>query len=225
MLEQASPDLILHCAAQVPKAMKDYQDDASANTSLQMLDLLLSASTCPIVYISSMTVYGGSLDRPIVENDAGKPASAYGTGKWLGEQHLKADGRPALAVRLPGLFGPLRRNGLVYNLVYAAKHGHCLPVLPISPVSWAAMHVEDAAASIVKLAASKIGQYEAINIGYRGRYSIETLVSFVGDLYHQRIEYGVIHPHFEFDLARAESLDAVPNCNLRDALVRLGNEI
>lgn len=224
MIEQVAPDRIVHCAAHVPMKLEEYQDDSSAQVSLHMLDSLLLASACPVVYISSMTVYGTQRDRPNAEQDAGDPTSAYGSGKWQGEQHLMDDGRPALAVRIPGLFGPSRCDGLVYNVMYAAKQG-LTPALPASPILWAAMHVDDAVESIVKLAVSPINEFEAINIGYSGVYSIATLVALASDIYDRHFNYAVRQPGFEFDLTRAERRGTTLGYSFRDALVKFGNQI
>lgn len=224
MVEHIAPDRIVHCAAHVPRTLGEYQDGSSAQASLYMLETLLSVSACPIVFVSSMTVYGTPRDRPVTEQDAGDPDSAYGKGKWQGEQRLIADGRPALAVRIPGLFGPSRCEGLVYNVVRAAKHG-LSPQLPAASILWAAMHIDDAAKSIVMLAGSPINGFEAINMGYRGVYSIKTLVSVAFDIYGRHVDYAVKQPSFEFDLTRAEGRDAVPGCSFRDALVKFGNQI
>jgi len=224
LVENISPDRIVHCAAHVPRTLEEYQDGSNAQASLRILDIVLSASTCPVVFISSMTVYGTPRHRPVVEQDAGDPTSAYGIAKWQGEQRLMVDGRPGLTVRIPGLFGPSRRNGLVYNVVNAFKYGQ-LPQLPLTSILWAAMHVDDAAESIVKLAALPIHQFEAINIGYHGVYSIEILRSLVCEIYGQQVDYEVKQPHFEFDLTRAESYDALPGCSFRDALVKFGKQI
>lgn len=225
MIDHIAPDCIIHCAAHVPKSLEEYQDSNGANASLQMLEAILAGSNCPIVFVSSMTVYGVEPQRPIVEQDAGNPLSAYGKGKWQAELRLMADGRPALAVRIPGLFGPARRDGLVHNVVSALRQGHKTSQLPDVAIQWAAMHVEDAAESIVKLVSSEITCFDAIHVGYRGVYSIDGFVSLACDIYGRNVVYAVRHPRFEFDLARAESRGAVPAASLRDALVRFGNQL
>ena len=224
MLEQVAPDRIVHCAAHVPRALEEYSDGSSAQASLRMLDTVLAASTCPVVYVSSMTVYGAGRDRPVAEEDAGDPTSAYGNGKWQGEKRLLADGRASLAVRIPGLFGPTRRDGLVYNVMHAAKYGEA-PQLPDAPILWAAMHVDDAAESIATLAISRIAGFEAVNVGYCGTYSINTLVATACDVFGRHIDYTVKQSNFEFDLSRAEHHNAVPACSFRESLVKFGSQI
>lgn len=224
MFEQVAPDRIVHCAAHVPNTLEDYSDGSSAQASLHMLDTVLAMSTCQVVYVSSMTVYGAGRDSPVAEEDAGDPTSAYGKGKWQGEKSLLADGRANLAVRIPGLFGPARRNGLVYNMMRAAKYGET-PQLPDAPILWAAMHVDDAAESIAKLAMSRIAVFEAVNVGYYGKYSIETLVATACDVFGRHIDYTVKQPNFEFDLSRAERHNAVPSCGFRESLMKFGSQI
>jgi nucleoside-diphosphate-sugar epimerase len=225
MMDQVLPDRIIHCAAYVPKTMEAYKDCEGANSSYQMLENLLHSSDCPVVFVSSMTVYGDALERPVVEEDAGNPVSAYGQGKWQAEQLLKADGRPSLAVRIPGLFGPARRGGLVYNVTNALKHRHPCPQLPGTAVLWATMHVEDATTCIVKLAGLPMRESEAIHIGYRGSYSIDSFVALACDIFGGQVDYEVKHPHFEFDLSRAESRDALPDNSFRGALEKFGDQL
>jgi nucleoside-diphosphate-sugar epimerase len=225
MMDEVFPDCVIHCAAYVPKTIKAYQDIDGANAGYRMLDNLLNGSDCPVVFVSSMTVYGAAREQPVVEEDAGNPVSAYGEGKWQAELRLKADGRPSLAVRIPGLFGPARRGGLVHNVVSALKHGHPDPQLPESAVLWAAMHVEDAAECIVKLASAPMHNHEAVHIGYRGAYSIDRFVALACEIFGGHIDYVVEQPRFEFNLSRAESRDAVPTNSFRDALEKFGAQL
>ena len=225
MMDRVFPDCIIHCAAYVPKTIEAYNDRNGADAGYRMLENVLNSSDCPVVFVSSMTVYGAVREQPIVESDAGDPVSAYGKSKWQAELRLKADGRPALAVRIPGLFGPARRSGLVHNVVSALKHRHAEPQLPEVAVLWAAMHVEDAAECIVKLAGLPMHEFEAVHVGYPGAYSIDSFVALACDIFGGHIEYVVKQPRFEFDLSRAESRDSLPGNSFRGALVKFGDQL
>jgi len=225
MIYQLEPDCIIHCAAHVPNSAETYNDNISADISMQMLGVILENSSCPVVFVSSMTVYGKEGNNPVSEQDAGDPISAYGKGKLQAESLLKADGRPSLAVRIPGLFGPARKYGLVYNLIYALKYGYSLPQLPDIEILWAAMHVEDAAQGIAKLSRGLSDNFNAVNIGYREKYSISRLIVIVSSIYGRIMKYAVQQPVFEFDLTRADILGAVPTCSFRDALLKFGSQL
>ena len=224
LVEKVCPDLIIHCAAHVPRKMVEYQNNLSASKSLNMVKTILISSECPVIFISSMTVYGAELDRPVIEDDAGDPTSVYGYGKWQAELLLKAESRPTLAIRIPGLFGAPRKSGLVYNFMHAVKYAHDFS-LPESPVLWAAMHVADAAGSIAKIASEGIKGIEAINLAYRGSYSVETLVASVGAIYGRKIDYPIEQPKIEFDLTRADMFGAVPSVSFLESLKKYSAEI
>ena len=219
LVKRKKPACIVHCAAEVPKNSGEYESHASNVANLKMFQTVLHASLCPVVFISSMTVYPSGLLRPAREEDAdlSTAKTEYARGKLQAETLLKEDGRPGLAVRIPGLFGISRREGLVYNLLKSSKTGK-IPSLPTNPIMWAGMDVDDAAQSIIRLIQTGISSFETINIGYRQPISVNRLVSIVEELTQTRILHEVIHPDFEMDLQRAEQRDAIPEKNLFQAV-------
>ena len=126
------PDLIVHCASVVPKRLDDYNNNEHSLQNAKMLENIIISTDCPIVYISSMTVYGRS---PLVmrnEGDVGNCESDYGRGKYDGEMLLRSARRDSLSIRIPGLFGGSRDTGLVANTLRAMKQGSPLN-LPVAP--------------------------------------------------------------------------------------------
>jgi nucleoside-diphosphate-sugar epimerase len=210
LIPMMNPDRIIHCAANVPETIDDYNDYKNAMLNLLMLDNIIAESDCPIIYISSMT--------------ADNPTSEYGESKAMGEKHLRSDGRPALSVRLPGLFGLPKHSGLVYNILHEIQMDR-KPVLPDKPITWAAMNVNDVAESVAILATSDITKYETVDIGYRDVYSIDTFYRLVCALYDKKYNYSVVHPLVKFDLTVADKYKAVPKIDFRDAIAKFGNEI
>jgi nucleoside-diphosphate-sugar epimerase len=225
MIAAVRPDRIIHCAALVPQSSVDYSNNQNANESLSMLANLLLASDCPVVFISSMTVYGATLDRPVREEDGGQPQSAYGVSKWQAEVLLRTHHYSSLAIRIPGLFSSSRRSGLIYNVLYAYKHRMALPKLPDAPVLWSAMHVNDAAAGVAKLALGTIAGHQAINFGYRGKLGINHFLTIASQIFSQACINMSEQPEFEFDLSRAEAMGVVPNKTFYQALQQFADEL
>ncbi len=225
MIAVVRPDRIIHCAAHVPQSSAEYSNGNRAKESLRMLENLLLACSCPVVFMSSMTVYGPTHQRPVREEDGGQPQSAYGEGKWQAELLLRTHDHPTLAIRIPGLFGPARRSGLIYNVLYALKQGLALPKMPDAPVLWSAMHVSDAAAGVVKLAHCTTDGHQAINFGYRGKLSINDFVTMATGMFARAGINVLKHPEFEFDLSRAEALGVVPDKTFPEALHQFAAEI
>lgn len=212
------PDVLVHCAAFVPKRLDEYANADLASQNTRMLDNLLAATDCPLVYISSMTVYGPSESVERAEEDAGSPESPYGNSKYLGELQLEEAGRDSIAARLPGLFGGGRDSGLVANVVRAFARD--LPLqLPQAPLLWAAMDVGDAADAVVKLSKCPFSGVVPVNVGYADVYSINRLVRLCEHIFGKDSGYGIEHPDFAFNLERLSRMVGLPERGLRAALV------
>ncbi|WP_186400630.1 NAD(P)-dependent oxidoreductase [Stappia sp. P2PMeth1] len=225
LMDRMRPDKVIHCAWETPQSLTEYQDDTAATRGLAMVDNLLAATQAPILYVSSMTVYGSQ--NPFVarrEEDAGQPESAYGRAKWAAEQRLRGSGRAGFAVRLPGLFGGGRCNGLIWNLLSALMRGDRLK-LPRQPLLWAAMDVRDAARAFPTLCDAPLRSAVPINIGYNDVYSISRLVALLGELTGRAAICDTPHPDFAFDLTRAHALGVDIRQNLRGACHKLMKEV
>ena len=218
LMKYALPDFIIHCAAYVPENMEEYMDSKAVKNSLLMLDNVLRFSKSPIIYISSMTVYGDCFVNPVSEDGVVDSCSEYGVGKLRGEEYIRSDGRPGFAVRIPGLFGLPRKEGLVYNLLNSVKYRKKVS-LPDKKIVWASMHVYDAASSVVKLLMSRPTRFESVNIGYKEEYSISKLVKIVCEMYDYQYSYKVDQPCFAFNLDRAKEYNVLPTNTLESSLL------
>lgn len=219
LFDSNAMDLVIHCAAFVPKSREEYNDVIFSENNAAMLKNIILSTTCPIIYISSMTVYG---DVPFIlrrEKDAGNPESAYGQSKYDGETLLKESGRDALAVRIPGLFGGGRQTGLVANTIRALVKGQA-PVLPITALMWAGMDIQDAAEIISKLALTSFTGFNPINVGYDNIYSINKLVGICEGIFNIDVGYAFQHPEFAFDLFSLRSFGIDPAGNLQSAIAK-----
>lgn len=224
LIDNCQPDCIIHCAACVPRKSSDYQNDLLGKSNTLMTQNILDASLCPIIYISSMTVYGSSSSGPVCETEVCVPENHYAKSKYDCEYMIKESGRQGLAIRIPGLFGMPRQSGLVYNLVYSALTGNNI-TLPQAPISWAGIHVADAAKRIVNLLPKAKKSFSEINIGCSGQTSVNQLIDLVNDIFGSDIETTIKHPVFEFDLTRYQILASLPTANLRQSLENFGDEI
>ncbi len=165
--------VILHTAAPRPRAAADYADEAAATDGLTMVERLLERRPARFVFTSSMTVYRDPPARPVREADADPPGSGYAGSKRRAELLVAAAGVPGWTLRLPGLFGGDRRDGLIAALARAYLSGEA-PELDANPPLWAAMDVEDAAAACVAALDTEppAGAATVVNVGYPGPFSI-----------------------------------------------------
>ena len=226
-------DYVIHCAAAVPKSLSDYANTSKSEQSVEMLRNLIAAWAGPIVFISSMTVYGADKSGLRKEDEVVTPESQYGQAKLNAERLLLDSGRPSWSVRLPGLFGGCRRTGLVYGLLSAILNKQEIK-LPEQAIMWAGMLVEDAAAALAKLDPRDLNHPLVINIAYEGTTSVTNLLELCQSVVYQeqgeefpteRSKWSVNYPEFEFDLSLAKKLKVLPKQNLRAALEEILNDI
>lgn len=178
LLDRIKPSVVIHCAALVPKSASAYADSRTAETSVVMLENITENSHCRVVLASSMTMYGTATEFPVAEEDVEPPAPGYARGKWMAEQVLFGrNSQGDVALRLPGLFGPPRRSGLLYNAAKAfITHGSFELTAPAEP--WAAMAAEDAAEYLVRASVIPSDSApQAVNVGYEGEFSVLSAVA------------------------------------------------
>ena len=224
VLREMQPRCVIHCAWETPKSAGDYADVSSGERGLSIIDSLLDATRAPVIYASSMTVYGqnsGQVARS--ESDAGAPESAYGLAKWRAERLFEDRGAKGFAARLPGLFGGQRKAGLVWAAIDALERGE-LPTLPKYPVMWAGADVRDVAKALAQLCVEQPMGFTAINLGYSGVHSVSHLVETLSQVYGVDIPYEIKHPEFAFDLELAASHGLIIENDLRSAVLRLKDE-
>ncbi len=164
LARRVKPDVIIHCAAVVPKDPASYHDDEAAKASVEMMRNVTAFAACPIIFPSSLVV-------------ADRWSSAYAYGKWQAEQYLSSG---SVLMRLPGLFGLPRRSGVIYN---AAKSG----VIPDSFGPYPSMHVADAAEYLVRAATMPgDGNREPFTVTY-GDPRLEVCYGSLGVTFDQRV--------------------------------------
>jgi len=212
---------VIHCAAQVPRSDPDYHDDEAAGTSLKMVANLITAAPRHIVFTSTMTVYGDVKKLPVLESDSSRTLSGYSSAKkaaeelLLGASHLRAT-----ILRLPGLFGPPRRGGLLYNAALAFANGKA-PRTPGKPPLWAAMHVDDAADLCIRATRRDGSNSVVMNAGYPDRVSIPSVLAQLAAEFRVPPPDCAAGPEFEMDLELLQQEIGLPDGDLRTRLAQL----
>ena len=169
-------DTIIHCAAMVPKKWEQYDEDNCYNQNIIMLQNIAHEKLKRLIFCSSMTVYGVDAEGMIDESSATSASNAYSKSKldceeWL-QKKYKGD---YVIARLPGLFGGSRQSGLIYNLILSLSKQE-LPELVKEPPAWSALHVDDAADLMYRLATFPLENNIVCNLGYGIPQSIYRLL-------------------------------------------------
>ena len=214
-----SPNLIIHCAASVPKNNLDYQSEKIYEDNLKMVEHLIEFFDCQMIFMSSMTVYGNIEKESVSENVILSPSSRYAISKKRSEELLKNHSRPTISLRLPGLFSKRRKNGIIFNTINSIKNNNKI-VLPESSVTWSAMNVEDAAQNILQLCTLNWKNYEQLNIGYSGKISINYFLDIISKYFNTNINYDIIHPTFKYDLSLFEKIGLKNQASFKSSIIK-----
>ena len=213
-------DVVIHCAAEVPKSSADYADIEAGERSLRMTENLAAASAPHIVFASSMTVYPADARMPIREEDACDHASGYADFKCRAERVLEeARGTNVTIFRFPGLFGPSRESGLLFNAARELANGKTPKLVDPAPL-WAAMHVDDAATLCVRAAISPQPGSAVLNAGYDCPMSVTSTVADLAEMFGQSMPRGDA-PVFQMNLTRLNQTFGLADHTLADRLSEL----
>jgi dTDP-4-dehydrorhamnose reductase len=171
LVEQASPDLILNCAAfHRVDDCEDVFDRALAVNSLGVFNLARAAArvNATLVHFSTDYVFDGPGRTPYVESDLPCPQCLYGVSKLSGEFLLQAHCEKHFVFRVSGLYGYAgsREKGtnFVELMIGLARQGRPVRVVNdqvLTPT--ATMDVANAVRQVVQSQA--YGLYHLTNAG------------------------------------------------------------
>jgi nucleoside-diphosphate-sugar epimerase len=135
--------VVIHCAAKVPHSQEeaDNYTQEMQNDSVRLVAQLIAAKPAFVVFPSTLETEG-----------------LYAAGKRRAEAMFKMTSVPSIVLRFPGMFGPPRRGGLVYNVAREAlqweedtisNHVWFHPI----PPTWTCIHIHTAAMRCLAVAA------------------------------------------------------------------------
>ena len=201
LIRETRPSAIIHCAAIVPKVAAEYANSEAALASLQMVRNLLASPDIPAVFASSMTVYPDA-DRVLTEDDAAPAGDGYASQKFAAERLLLASARSVSILRLPGLFGASRRQGVLFNAALAFAERRAF-TRDNAAAPWSGLFVDDAATLFAR--ALSLSGHNVLNVGYDGRMAVPDAISRLATVF--GIEWhGPPSRWFSPDLTRMHSL-------------------
>lgn len=165
------------------------------DTNLQGLNNLLSLLNkhVKVVYFSSMTVYDHNNISPVKEEAFLGSLHSYGLSKIYAEYLIKYYNFPSLIVRIPGIYGGDRENGLIYNTIKKIKNKIPIEIDTTSLGYWESMHIEDMLeAFCVLITKFKFdNKTEIINIAYGEEIDFISTIEFIKKQLHSSVEIKV----------------------------------
>jgi UDP-glucose 4-epimerase len=222
LLEEASPQLCLHCAgrASVGLSISDPSADFHTNTVLtfELLNALrLHAPNCRFVFLSSAAVYGNPRSIPVSENQPPAPLSPYGFHKLQCEQlcleFTKVYDLPTASLRIFSAYGPGLRRQVVWDICYKAIVKNAVVLQGTGQESRDFIHALDIAKALMVVATSAPMQGEVYNLASGREVKIAELGAIVLDAleYNSTPEFDGIVPagtplNWQADVSKLKAL-------------------
>lgn len=189
---------VVHAAASLPAAHVDDFDSIVRNNLVAQAQLVSAARVGGVslfIFCSSISVY-----EPFTrfdEDETLNPFGTYARSKYIGEQILKmATGEPmaGVSLRLAGLHGPDRTNGVVHNMISAA-HRH-VPLSVTEPDSrFRLCFIDDAVDAITNILRMPSPPRRACyNIAGRDTYTLSALAERIRFLTSSSSEIHEVRP-------------------------------
>jgi len=229
-------DYIMHLAAQAGvraswgRRFEDYID-ANVRATQRLCEAAKNKTVKKLVYASSSSVYGDTVDLPMKESHPTRPVSPYGVTKLDGENlcllYRKQFGLPVVCLRFFTVFGPRQRPDMaIHRFLVGALTGAPVAVFGNGSQTRDFTYVSDIVAA--NLAAMRYQGEEAVfNVGGGQRASLNRVLDLVGsfsagqfDVRFGNGEKGdVQHTYADTELARRE-LGFAPQVSLEEGVKR-----
>ena len=179
-----SNNILIHAAGFVPKEIKDYNNQKKNLQNIKIIKNILKTNIKNIIFISSFSVYGSKKKIKNQKVSIQKDTSEYAKSKIVCEKLLLNSKKKVIILRIPGLFGGNRKNGLIYNCIkfLNSKNKMDFTSFPI----WTAIHVKDVAVAIKKILNKKFNN-KIINLAYKNPMCAEEVIQYLYKIYKKKI--------------------------------------
>lgn len=179
-------DILIHSAGFVPKTIKDYYDKKKNEKNIIILKNLLLTNIRFIIFISSFSVYGHQNKIINKSLSINKDLNEYGKSKIICEKLLLKSNKNIIIIRIPGIFGGSRKNGLIYN---------CIKNLNLRKKNkfknlclWTAIHIKDIILGINMIIKSKFNK-KIINFAYKNPLCAQEAIEYLYKINNKNIKF------------------------------------
>lgn len=234
-------DFVLHQAAlgSVPRSIVDPLSTHAANATgfLSVLEACRKGNVKRLVYASSSSVYGDSVELPKKEDLLGSPKSPYAITKLMDESYAqlysKLHGMEIIGLRYFNIFGP-RQNpkgpyaAAIPLFILSALNGERPKVFGDGEQTRDFTYVENAVQANIKSVFANSGAVKHVfNIACGNQYSLNEVLSLISEItgievsieYAEMREGDILHSMASIDKASSIlSYDA--NVQLKEGMIR-----
>lgn len=175
------PEVIINCAAFTNVDGCEREEEAAYRVNAigpRNLAIAAGGIGAKLLHLSTDYVFAGDGDRPYLETDEPRPASAYGRTKLAGEREIQEHCRRYFIVRTAWLYGYTGKNFVRTMLRLGREHG---AVRVVDDQRGSPTHANDLAHHLLKLAATEAyGIYHCTGKGECSWYEFAQAIMCLG---------------------------------------------
>lgn len=217
-------DTLIHLAGHIEIAIRPGPDGApipgaedlwslyAGNVAMtaNVLGLAHALGVKHFIFASSQAVYGHQKQLPIREDAPTNALEHYAASKIACEHMLRLAAQAGISVtalRIPGLYGPQRKSGAVYNFCHSAFTSGVVKTRCDVALPWDVLHVDDAAKGFALAAQKRPEGWRCLNISSGEPCSLTILADEVSNLVPgcKVVHSGVQQSAIAMDISRAKS--------------------
>jgi len=176
---------LIHCAGFVPKNEKQYEDKILNKQNLDITNNLLSTKIKKIYFISSFSVYQDNKDAIEKKLKPQKSRNEYANNKIKIENLFLSSDKSVKILRIPGIFGGSRKNGLIFNCMQALKCNEDFMIKKSYP-KWIGMHIDDLIKIINEIIENNFKK-NITNICYYKNYTLSETIELIHFLFGKKL--------------------------------------
>lgn len=193
-----------------------YNSNVCATANL--LEFCLKTGVHHLIYASSQAVYGMPKSVILTEESPCVPFEYYGASKLCGENllHLGASqGLSITVLRFPGVFGEVRKSGVVFQFCRSAVRSKKIKVTAEYPLPLDIIHIEDLLDALENTVELSEQKWLCLNIASGEPCSLNLLADAIVELVPGcKVEYSKVpQPIVQIDTSKAKNLlgwEAIP---------------
>jgi nucleoside-diphosphate-sugar epimerase len=215
--KKISPTLVIHFANNLPNSKK-------LPNNYIITKNILDVFRCPVIFLSSMTVYNSISkfnlhEKLILKLNKNNNEYAYyklKTERLISRRKIKGD----ISIRIPGVFGGKRKNGFIYNLINSLRKNKKFRI-KVFTGNWSAIHISHLYSLILKLIeTNKIYHLKVANIAYKNFVSIPIAIKIISNFFGRKINIANAHKFkkIKIEINEYEKRYSKINCDLRSGL-------
>lgn len=185
ILNQYKDYTLFHCAAYVPKKKKDYNNIINNKKNIFMIENIIKSKIKSIFFLSTFSVYNNKKLAKANKLKVSSKNNNYANSKICSENKLLSSNKKIKIIRIPGIFGGRRKDGLIYKAIYSLEYKKNFKVFKRYP-NWVGMHIDDLISILIQIIKRKEFGRNIINVSYFINYSVSETLKIIFEKYGQK---------------------------------------